>query len=202
MEALTALIAKYGLLAVFLGCLAEGESIAIVGGFFAHQGVLPLWATFATAALGAFLGDTLLFLVGRHAAGWRWVAGLRGKPGFSHALELAGRRPRSFVFFNRYVYGMRLIGGVAAGIAGIPWRILLVWNALSSLIWASLFLAIGWFFGLSAEALLGEALRTHQRLIIGLVILAAFVAFGFIVARRVRRREAALSGEPGERPPI
>lgn len=196
MEALTALIAHYGLLAVFLGCMAEGESIAIVGGFFAHQGVLALWPTFATAACGAFLGDTLLFTIGRHAAGWRWVKALRGKPGFSHALDLARKKPRAFVFFNRYVYGMRLIGGVAAGIVGIPWHILIMWNALSSLVWATLFIAIGWFFGLSAEALIGKALHTHQRLIVGIAILAAVVAFGVFVARRVKRREAALSPVP------
>lgn len=197
MEALTAFITQYGLLAVLLGCMAEGEAIAIVGGFFAHQGMLSLWPTFAAAALGAFLGDTLLFIFGRHASGWRWVAALRGRPGFSHALDLARKRPRAFVFFSRYVYGMRLIGGVAAGIAGIPWGTLLVWNALSSLVWAGFFIAIGWFFGLSAEAVLGRALHTHQRLLVGLVILAAVAAFGVFVARRVKRREAALESAPG-----
>ena len=29
------LVARYGLIAVFLGCVAEGESAAILGGFFA-----------------------------------------------------------------------------------------------------------------------------------------------------------------------
>ena len=35
-------IAQYGLIAVFLGCLAEGETAALLGGFFAHQQVFAL----------------------------------------------------------------------------------------------------------------------------------------------------------------
>jgi membrane protein DedA with SNARE-associated domain len=31
---------------------------------------------------------------------------------------------------------------------------------LSSLIWASIFTSIGWFFGLGAERLIGDALKT------------------------------------------
>ncbi|TIT59432.1 MAG: DedA family protein, partial [Mesorhizobium sp.] len=61
-EAIHLFIEQYGLLAVFLGCLAEGESAAILGGFFAHQHVFVLWHAFAAAALGAFAGDTFFFI--------------------------------------------------------------------------------------------------------------------------------------------
>ena len=40
------LVARYGLIAVFLGCVAEGESAAILGGFFAHQKVFVPWQAF------------------------------------------------------------------------------------------------------------------------------------------------------------
>lgn len=196
MEPIVAFIAKYGLLAVFAGCLAEGESIAVVGGFFAHQGVLPLWETFAVAAVGAFLGDALLFVAGRHLGERPFVKRMQAKPGFSHALDLARRRPRAFVFFNRYVYGMRIIGGIAAGIAAIPIGVFVVWNALSSLVWATFFIGIGYFFGLSAEALFGKLVHDHQRLVIGLGILAVLTVVGVVIARRVKGHETKASG-PG-----
>ncbi len=79
------LIARYGLIAVFLGCVAEGESAAILGGFFAHQKVFELWQTFAVAFAGSFVGDTLLFLVGRRFSNHPLVARMRRKPGFAHA---------------------------------------------------------------------------------------------------------------------
>ncbi|TIN07946.1 MAG: DedA family protein, partial [Mesorhizobium sp.] len=45
-EAIHRLIEQYGLIAVFFGCVAEGESAAILGGFFAHQHIFVLWQAF------------------------------------------------------------------------------------------------------------------------------------------------------------
>ena len=198
METITALIEQYGIVAVFLGCLAEGESVAVVGGFFAHQGVLFAPAAFLAALVGAFLGDGLLYVAGRHFADAAWVRKLRNRTGFSHALELAARRPRAFVFCNRFVYGMRLVG-VAAGLVKIEPGLFLLWNLLSSIVWACLFFGAGYFFGLGAEALLGRALHNHQKMLIGLAIVVALLVIGALVARRVRRHEARLKGEASAR---
>jgi membrane protein DedA with SNARE-associated domain len=176
------LVEQYGLLAVFLGCLAEGESAAILGGFFAHQGVFVPWQAFATAAVGAFLGDTAFYLTGRYFSDSGFVNRLRGRPGFSHVLGLVRDHPAKFVMLNRYAYGFRLIGGVASGLARIAVPKFLVLNALSSLIWAALFGTIGWFFGLGAEQLLGRALHDHHRLIVGLGIGVAVAVIAGLVA--------------------
>ncbi len=37
------LLATYGYLAVFIGCLLEGETILLLGGMAAHQHVLKLF---------------------------------------------------------------------------------------------------------------------------------------------------------------
>ncbi|MGO4843119.1 DedA family protein, partial [Rhizobiaceae sp. 2RAB30] len=86
-ETIHLLVERYGLIAVFLGCLAEGESAAILGGFFAHQHIFVTWHAFVAAFLGAFLGDTLFFLAGRRFADHPWVVRLRARPGFSHAYD-------------------------------------------------------------------------------------------------------------------
>jgi len=114
-EAIHHFIEQYGLLAVFLGCVAEGESAAILGGFFAHQHVFVLWHAFVAAALGAFVGDTFFFILGRSFADNRHVVRLRRRPGFRRAYRLLNTHPNIFVLSNRYVYGMRLVGGIAAG---------------------------------------------------------------------------------------
>jgi membrane protein DedA with SNARE-associated domain len=169
------LIAKYGLVAVFLGCAAEGESAAILGGFFAHQKVFVLWHAFAAAFAGSFIGDTLLFLAGRRFSNHPLVARLRSKPGFGYADKLVRRYPNWFVFGNRYIYGTRVVGGVVAGLSGIAIPRFLVINGLSALLWATIFSGIGYAFGLGAERLLGAALHEHQRL---LIALAGGVFFG------------------------
>ena len=118
-ETVHRLIEQYGLLAVFLGCLAEGETAAILGGFFAHQHVFALWQTFVAVFTGAFLGDTAFFVLGRHFAQTRLVRRFRRKPGFSRAYRLVTDHPNIYVLSNRYIYGMRVLGGIVAGLSGI-----------------------------------------------------------------------------------
>ena len=134
-EAIHHLIEQYGLIAVFLGCVAEGESAAILGGFFAHQHVFILWQAFLAAALGAFVGDTFFFTLGRSFADHPSVLRLKARPGFSHAYRLVSSHPNIFVLSNRYIYGMRLVGGIAAGFANITVTRFVTLNAISSTRW-------------------------------------------------------------------
>lgn len=172
-----ALIERFGLLAVFAGCLAEGESAAIFGGFFAHQHVFEVRATVAVAFAGAFLGDTALFLAGRRFADHPRVVALRSRPGFSHAHGLVERHPTLFILGNRFVYGLRMVGGIAAGLSTVSIPRFLALNAASALVWACLFVGIGYFFGVGAEHLIGDALVKHERLLIGLAVLVGLGLF-------------------------
>ncbi len=178
------LVERFGLLAVFAGCLAEGESAAIFGGFFAHQQVFDLRATVAVAFTGAFLGDSALFLAGRRFADHPRVLALRSRPGFSQAHRLVEGYPNMFVLANRYIYGLRMVGGVAAGLSSIPVPRFLMLNAASALVWACLFVSLGYFFGAGAEHLLGDAIIRHQRLAIGLALAIAVTLGGLWIGRR------------------
>ncbi|MEI9421770.1 DedA family protein [Mesorhizobium sp. Cs1299R1N1] len=190
-DAIHHFIEQYGLLAVFLGCVAEGESAAILGGFFAHQHVFVLWHAFVAAALGAFAGDTFFFTLGRSFADNRHVVRLRRRPGFRRAYRLLDTHPNIFVLSNRYVYGMRLVGGVAAGLSTITAPRFVILNAISSVIWAVLFSTIGYVFGLGAEELVGQALMRHERLFVGLGIGLAVAVLAWLVARHIAKRERA-----------
>lgn len=183
-DLLHTLVERYGLLAVFAGCLAEGESAAIFGGFFAHQRVFEVWATVAVAFTGAFLGDTALFLAGRRFADHPRVLALRSRRGFSQAHGMVERHPNIFILSNRFIWGLRMVGGVAAGLSSVPVPRFLALNAASALAWACIFVSIGYFFGLGAEHLIGDALVKHQRLLIGLALAAAVALTGLYVGRR------------------
>src|SRR5262249_54964817 len=62
---LAALVAQYGYAFVFLGALAEGESVLIVAGFAAHRGMLRLHEVMAVAFVASSLSDQLCFYMGR-----------------------------------------------------------------------------------------------------------------------------------------
>jgi membrane protein DedA with SNARE-associated domain len=167
-DAIHYLIERFGLIAVFLGCIAEGESAAILGGFFAHQGTFEVWQVFAAAFAGSFLGDAVFFLVGKYFSDSSFVRNLRQKPAFDYAYRMVQAYPAPYVLLNRYVYGFRLIGGVVAGLSDIGVPKFLVLNALAALVWAFLFIGIGYVFGLGAEQVIGAELAKHERLLFGL----------------------------------
>lgn len=195
------LVEQYGLIAVFAGCLAEGESAAVFGGFFAHQGVFDPSMTLLVAFCGAWLGDTGLFLAGRRFADHRRILAYRARPGFSHAHDLIERHPNLFVLSNRFIYGLRAIGGVAAGLSTIPVARFMALNAISAAVWACLFVGLGYFFGEGAQRLIGDELVKHERLLIGLGVTVVFAAAGLWLGHRyLTRRRAEQENILGDTP--
>lgn len=186
------LVEQYGLIAVFVGCIAEGESIAMLAGFLIHQGIFSPIPAVATMFLGAFLGDFGLFLAGRRFAEHPRVLRLKSKPGFSRAAALIERHPNLYVLFNRYIYGFRAVGGIAAGLSSIGITRFVVLNVVSSAIWALIFGTLGYFLGAGAEQVLGRALLHHERLLFGLGA-ALLIA---VVAGLYAHRRAKASNEP------
>ena len=187
------LIEQYGLVAVFVACIAEGETAAILAGFFAHQRVFVPWQAFVAVFLGAFGGDTMFFLCGRSFADAAFVRNMRSRAGFDRAFDLMQRHPALYVLGNRYVYGFRLVGGVAAGMSGIAAPKFVVLNAISALVWTVLFGGIGYIFGFGAEQIIGSTLHKHQRLLIGLAIGLVVGLAGWYAAHRFSRLAAKAS---------
>ncbi|MCX7305861.1 MAG: DedA family protein [Hyphomicrobiales bacterium] len=194
-ETIHALIEQYGLVAVFAGCVAEGETAAILAGFFSHQGVFVPWQAFVAVFLGAFGGDATFFMFGRRFSDRPFVMRLRQREGFDRAFDLMQRHPALYVVGNRYIYGFRLVGGVAAGLSSIAVPKFLVLNALSALVWTALFCAIGYVFGLGAEQVIGDVLRKHEMLLIGLGIGLVGGVSGWYAAHRFGGRTAGPAGK-------
>lgn len=58
------LIEQYGYAALVIGSVAEGETITLLGGVAAHQGLLKFSLVVAAVALGGMIGDQLLYFLG------------------------------------------------------------------------------------------------------------------------------------------
>ena len=92
-----ALVARYGLAAVFLGSVAEGETVVLAGGLLASRYLLSLPAVIITAACGAFACDQSLFLVGRVCRNFAPVVRQVSKPNARKALDALERHPAGFI---------------------------------------------------------------------------------------------------------
>lgn len=149
------MVARYGLIAVFVGAGLEGEASVIAGGALAHRGLVSLAGVMASAACGSFAADQTLFLIGRRYRDAEWVRRLHHKPAFRRTITLIERYPAGFIFAFRFLYGVRLVSPVAIGTTKIAARRFVLVNAAAALVWATGFSMAGYVFGSAIGALIG-----------------------------------------------
>jgi membrane protein DedA with SNARE-associated domain len=202
METFEALADQYGYIALFIGVLLEnaglpvpGETAVLVSGFLAspaggaHFNII--WVILITL-VAAVVGDNIGFWLGH-----RWARPrLQQGKGFlfltPKTLSLAEGYFERYgiwtIFFARFITGLRVIGALAAGTAGMAWSHFLVANAAGALAWATAMSLLGYFFGHSWELLhkwLGRG---------GLIILACVIVIVGLpyLLRRLHKLSPAL----------
>ena len=103
------------------------------------------------AAAGAFVGDHLLYYIGRAGGptllAWycRWTMG-SGRCIHATARAVA-RWGAAAIVIGRFVAGVRLFTAAFAGSGSLPYRRFLVFDALGALVWAASFVLLGRWLG-------------------------------------------------------
>jgi membrane protein DedA with SNARE-associated domain len=180
----------YGYPLLFAGVMLEnagipvpGETAVLAAGFLASTGCFDLRIVIAVTVAAAVLGDNAGFWLG-HRFARPWLQ--RGKRFLfltPRTLALAERYFQRYgswtIFFARFITGIRVVGAVAAGTAGMPWARFLVANALGACLWATTISLVGYYFGENLDLLerwLGRG---------GLIALACALVIGWILIHRV-----------------
>lgn len=141
------LISHYGYAALVLGSMAEGETITLLGGVVAHQGLLKFPLVVISVALGGMIGDQVLYLLGRRFGGRLLKRFSRHQARIRKAQRLIQHHPYLFVIGTRFMYGFRVIGPLLIGASGLPPKIFLPLNILGAIVWALLFTSLGYLGG-------------------------------------------------------
>jgi membrane protein DedA with SNARE-associated domain len=184
-------IARYGLLAVFVGAGVEGETAVVTGGFLAHQHLLPLGGVMIAACAGSMAADQALFFIGRHYRERPRVRAIASRPQFAKAWTMLERYPRRFIFLFRFLYGLRTISPIALGTSSVPAVIFLLLNLLAAIVWSIGATAIGYVFGHGIELIFGRLRHIeHVAAAVGALIAIALVTT-WLVRRRTLNSKAA-----------
>ncbi|AUM30694.1 DedA family protein [Salmonella enterica subsp. enterica] len=141
------LITHYGYAALVIGSMAEGETVTLLGGVAAHQGLLKFPLAAAAVALGGMMGDQLLYLLGRCYGGKILRRFPRYHTKIRRAQKMIQRHPYLFVIGTRFMYGFRVVGPLLIGASRLPPKIFLPLNIVGALIWALLFTTLGYLGG-------------------------------------------------------
>lgn len=185
------LIRDYGYVAVFIGTFFEGETIVILAGLAAHQGLMTVELVALSAFLGSYAGDQTWFHLGRRY-GRRWLA---KKPHWhdrvARVAQLLKRNDTVFILSFRFFYGLRNVSPVAIALSDISWFRFFVLNGIAAALWAIIFSIGGYVFGRGLEAMLGH-IHVIQAIILSILVGGIIAVLGYYHLRRKaeQRRQA------------
>jgi membrane protein DedA with SNARE-associated domain/membrane-associated phospholipid phosphatase len=172
---------------VFLGIVFPGEIAVILGGVLAYDGRVGLASVLVAAVLGAIVGDTVGYWVGRE---WgerilRWIG--RRLPILKHRIDDDIERARAFirrrggaaVLIGRFAAALRATVPGLAGMSDLHYPTFLAYNAAGGAIWGSAFVLLGYFAGAAWKRAASVAGR------LGFAVLALIV-LGLVASRLLR----------------
>jgi membrane protein DedA with SNARE-associated domain/membrane-associated phospholipid phosphatase len=172
----------------FLGLIVPGETAVVLAGFLAAQGYLRLSSCMAAVALGAILGDSTGYALGRFfGKGYfrthdRFLLFKR-----SHLLKVEGyfaRHGGKTVFWGRLVHLLRAMAPFAAGMSHMPYGRFALFNIAGGSLWAVTFTLLGYYFGQSWQLMEKWAGRAGV-----FVLFLVLVGAGFILLFRMLDRD-------------
>jgi len=188
-----AVVARWGLAALFVGAGLEGETAVVTGGLLAHEGLLSLPAAAACAVAGSFTADQLFFAAGRRFRDRPLLRRVIARPAFARALRTFERHPVGFILAFRFLYGLRTVSPVAIGTSRVPLATFLPLNLIAATVWGLLFTGVGYLFGNWLAEMLGRLKPGRAELgTVGAVLLlgAGVVALGVAAWRWWRADDA------------
>jgi membrane protein DedA with SNARE-associated domain len=181
-------VTSFGESFAFLSLLFPGTSLLIAAGALMATGSLPYFPVLAGAILGAVLGDSVSYWIGRRFGGaiarvWPFT---RNPELLPSGIRFFARYGGLSVFIGRFFGPMRAVIPLAAGVMQMPRERFWIANVASALVWAPMLLFVGDAVGKLGQRLIGSANLV-------LLVVGGFVLFGiggvvWAVARSRRPR--------------
>jgi len=181
------MVEQYGYLAVLVGTFLEGETILVLGGLAVFNGHLQMQGVILCAFFGSLCGDQLWFYVGRRGGRALLARKPRWKPAMDRIDRLMTKHQIWFMLIFRFLYGLRTVAPFAIGMSQIRIPMFTILNIIGALVWAVAVAWLGFFIG---DVLNTPAVRTYERLAVG-VLITGFAALWWWRWRRGQRAARA-----------
>src|SRR5882724_5953256 len=176
------LIGQYGIYAVFILVMLEGDITLLLAGVLAHSNFFHdysfarvlLWGT-----LGASLSDNIAYLLGRACR--KTIRDLRfyraSKPRIEKLTEKFGSLS---MFLSKYIYGLRWASCIFYGVGRMPYLRFLFVSLASCFVWVFILSGAGYFFSGAVMGIIGDFQRLGKILLV--IVVVGIV--GFYLAER------------------
>ena len=172
---LPSLLHQYGYPLIFLGTLAEGETLLMLGGYFAHRGYLDLGGVIATSFVAAVCGDQLFFHLGRSHAKVLLARFPRLRDKVNVALHRVEQHQVKVVLSMRFLWGLRIALPVALGLTSMEARKFFWLNLLSAAVWSCVFAFVGFGTSQLVTRIVDNLHHYEKAIAIGGLLVAALI---------------------------
>lgn len=171
---------------MFLGSFLEGESVLIASGFLARGGYLNLKLVMLVALSATYIADVSLYFLGRAKGKGIITKFPIARAYYPKVKTLFDKYGIWAIFITRYLYGLRLASAATFGLMKMKRGKYLPFDFLSCMIWAVLVGGLGYTFGASLEALIGQV-KHYEKIVVAFIILVGLSVW--LVRRAQSRRE-------------
>lgn len=182
LDFLNQLLLQYGVYAVFILVMIEGDITLLIAGVLAHSGFFGdysfaqvlIWGT-----IGGCASDNLAYFAGR-----AFCEGVRELRFYRAAKPRLERLTNKFgplsIFLSKYIYGLRWAACVFYGVGRMPYLRFLLLSFASCFMWVAVLSGAGYFFSGAIMGLIGD----FQRLGKVLLVIVVLGIVGFYLAER------------------
>lgn len=179
----------YGYFAILLLTFLEGETIVVLAGVAAAQGLMNPLLVGTCSFIGSFFGDQLYYTIGKYYGRSLIVRWPHLQLKIEWAFKLVRKYQNLYILLFRFIYGVRNISPFVIAISGVSWPRFLSLNIIAALLWATIFTSSGYFFGYAVEQLLSKY-RVLMPLL--LLFLAFFISAIIIIYRKVKKKNLSV----------
>jgi membrane-associated protein len=194
---------QYGYLLVFFSALSEntaitglilpGNTLVLLGAFYARLGTLNLGLVILLATLGTIVGYHLDYLLGRFVL--KRLAEPLHRSRIGKRLRLEGRvrlarrvltkHGGKAILISHLTSTLRSAIAVSAGFIHMPYRTFLFFEVIAATIWNTAFALLGYFIAVQVDQL--EVLIRRFGMVMFVVVVLVFLLWHF-TRNRVRQR--------------
>ncbi len=176
------LIGQYGLYAVFILTMIEGDITLLLAGVLANSyffGDYSFARVLFWGTLGGVASDNLAYAAGRGFH--KGVGDLRFYQSASPRMErLTNKFGPLSIFLSKYIYGLRWATCIFYGVRRMPYPRFLLLSVASCFVWVFVLSGAGYFFSGAVVGLIGD----FQRLGKVLLVIVVLGIIGFYLAER------------------
>jgi membrane protein DedA with SNARE-associated domain len=172
LDFLYVLIDQYGLYAVFLLAMIEGDITLLLAGVLAHShffGPYSFFWVLVWGTLGGSASDNIAYLLGRG-----FCKGIRGVRFYRATQPRIERLTEKFgglsLFLSKYIYGLRWASCIFYGVGRMPYLRFFFLSLASCFLWVFVLSGAGYFFSGAVIGIIGDFHRLGKILLVIVIV--------------------------------